>query len=215
MRMAPSHFHMKQKKSRTKITFQLFYFQPDTFWCIHLGCLPFTQTTRPNVVGEWSPTTACEQTLQGGAGKGRRTCNYFSGIWISASKKLMRNADWWRWQQHHSPWHVFLNVCLHLRSFPRCLDWRKSDISVDGELQGNWIWNSNSRDVFASSPSFSRPALSGELAHRLPPEKGNRLRRAQTLHPPPSKPTFSEVFQMECRDPLDFQLECLVMPCKW
>ena len=27
-----------------------------------------------------------------------------------------------------------------------------------GEPQGNWRWNSNSRDVVASSPSFSRPA---------------------------------------------------------
>ena len=30
-------------------------------------------------------------------------------------------------------------------------DWRKSDSSVDGEPQGNWRWNSNSRDVVASS----------------------------------------------------------------
>ena len=35
----------------------------------------------------------------------------------------------------------------------------KSDTSVDGEPQGNWRWNSNSRDVVASSPSFSRPTL--------------------------------------------------------
>ena len=35
-------------------------------------------------------------------------------------------------------------------------DWRKSTCSVDREPQGNWRWNSNSRDVVASSPSFSR-----------------------------------------------------------
>ena len=31
-----------------------------------------------------------------GSGVGRRACNYLlvSGIWLSASKKLMRNADW-------------------------------------------------------------------------------------------------------------------------
>ena len=48
-------------------------------------------------------------------------------------------------------------------------DWRKSDSPVDGEPQGNWRWNSNSRDVVASSPSFSRPAAErpGELAPRL------------------------------------------------
>ena len=54
---------------------------------------------------------------------------------------------------------VFFNVCFHSRSFPLCSEKRKSDTSVDGEPQGNWRWNSNSRDAVASSPSFSRPAL--------------------------------------------------------
>ena len=53
---------------------------------------------------------------------------------------------------------MFFNVCLHLSSFPLRADWRKFDSSVDGEPQGNWRWNSNSRDVVASSPSFSRRA---------------------------------------------------------
>ena len=52
----------------------------------------------------------------------------------------MRNADWWRW------------------SFSLRADWRKSDSSFNREPQGNWSWNSISRDVIASSPSFSRPA---------------------------------------------------------
>ena len=47
---------------------------------------------------------------------------------------------------------------LHQRSFPLRADWRKLDSSVDGEPQEHWRWNSTSRDVFASSPSFSRPA---------------------------------------------------------
>ena len=51
-----------------------------------------------------------------------------------------------------TPWHVFFNVCLHSRSFPLLADWRKSDSSADREQQGNW-WNSNSRDVVASSTS--------------------------------------------------------------
>ena len=54
--------------------------------------------------------------------------------------------------------HVFLNVYLHSGSFPLRADWRKLDGSVDGEPQGNWKYNSNSRDVVASSPSFSRSA---------------------------------------------------------
>ena len=33
----------------------------------------------------------------GGEEKGRRACDYVSGIFISASKKLMRKADWQRW----------------------------------------------------------------------------------------------------------------------
>ena len=56
---------------------------------------------------------------------------------------------------------MFFNVCLHSRSFPLRADWRKSDSSVEGEPQGNWWWNSNSRDLVAtgaSSPSFSGPA---------------------------------------------------------
>ena len=36
-------------------------------------------------------------------------------------------------------------------------DWGKSDSSVDGEPQGIWRWNSNSRDVIPSSPWFFRP----------------------------------------------------------
>ena len=39
-----------------------------------------------------------------------------------------------------------------------CADWWKSDNSVDGESQGKGRWNSNSRDIVASSPSFSYPA---------------------------------------------------------
>ena len=34
-------------------------------------------------------------------------------------------------------WLVFLNVYLHVCSFPLCADWWKSDHSVDGEPQGN------------------------------------------------------------------------------
>ena len=49
----------------------------------------------------------------------------------------------------------FCNVCLHACSSLLRAHWRKSDSSVDGERLGNWRWNSNSRDVVASSPCFS------------------------------------------------------------
>ena len=55
-----------------------------------------------------------------------------------------------------SIFYVFFNVCLHSRSSPLRADWRTSCSSVDGEPQGNWIWNSSSREVVASSFSFSR-----------------------------------------------------------
>ena len=42
--------------------------------------------------------------------------------------------------------------------FPLHADRQKSDSSVDGEPQGNWRRNSNSKDVVVSSTSFSRPA---------------------------------------------------------
>ena len=41
---------------------------------------------------------ACEQALLGvggGKGKEKRACNDVSGIFISASKTSMQNADWW------------------------------------------------------------------------------------------------------------------------
>ena len=40
----------------------------------------------------------------------------------------------------------------------RFADWQESDCSVDGGPKGHWRWNSNFRDVVASSPSVSCPA---------------------------------------------------------
>ena len=48
--------------------------------------------------------------------------------------------------------------CLHSCLFLLRTDWQNSDSSVDGKPLGNWRWNSNSRDVVASCPSFSCPA---------------------------------------------------------
>ena len=56
--------------------------------------------------------------------------------------------------------HVFSNVCLRSRSSPLRADWWKFGRPVDGERPGNWRRNSYSRDVVASSSSFSRPAAS-------------------------------------------------------
>ena len=88
----------------------------------------------------------------GGAGKGRRPCNYVSGIWISASKrrcKMLIGGDDFS-NDVITLGTCFFNVCSHSHSFSLRADWRKSDSSVDGEPQGNWKWNLN----FASSPSL-------------------------------------------------------------
>ena len=95
-----------------------------------------------------------------GAGKGRRACNYVSGIWISASKKSMRNAFWPRWISNEviSPGTSFsMFVYTHTR-FRFALNGGNLTAQSDGELKGNWRWNSNSREIVAISLFFSRPA---------------------------------------------------------
>ena len=52
---------------------------------------------------------------------------------------------------------MFVYICAPF-CFPIWADWRKSDSSVHREPQGNCKWNSNSRDIVASSPSFPCPA---------------------------------------------------------
>ena len=58
---------------------------------------------------------------------------------------------------------ITLGTCfskfVYIRALPLRADWWKSDSWVHREAQGNWRWNSNSRDVVASSPSFSRPIV--------------------------------------------------------
>ena len=85
----------------------------------------------------------------GGVGKGKGTCNFSSGIWISASKS---------WQEmligkddisndvvilgECVSIFVYICACLHFALIGKNLT-----AHVYGELQGNWIWNSNSRDI--------------------------------------------------------------------
>ena len=69
----------------------------------------------------------------------------------------------------------FFNVCLHLRSFLLHANWQKSDSSVNRELQGNWRWNSNSRDFVASSPPFPPPPPPPSTLPECPRECSRRL----------------------------------------
>ena len=49
--------------------------------------------------------------------------------------------------------------CEYLHSFEKvdAKCWLAEMTLVDGQPQGNWRWNSNSRDIVASSPFFSSP----------------------------------------------------------
>ena len=105
---------------------------------------------------------ACEQAhraLWRRVGKGRSTCNYVSLIWISASKKSMQNAD--LRSDDVSNDIITLGMCFSLFVY---ICARFCFVLIGGNLttqsmgrHGNWRWNSNSRDVVGSSPSFSRP----------------------------------------------------------
>ena len=113
---------------------------------------------------------ACEQVLQGilTAG-GKRKESLQLGLWnlnICIEKFNVIGRDDIGSDVIYL-WLVFFNVCLHSRSFPLRADWWKSDCSVDGEPQGNWRWNSNSRDVIASTPSLSHPTTKSALESSL------------------------------------------------
>ena len=112
---------------------------------------------------------ACQQALRGTLMAGREKegelANYVSGIWISASKKPMQNADWRRWRKwwRHYPWpcfHMFFNVFFTF-AFVSALRWlaeiwQLSWRGVTGELEAEFKFPETLQ--VASFPSFSRPA---------------------------------------------------------
>ena len=114
------------------------------------------------------------------AGKGRRACNYVSGIpeylpWKNWCETLIGGDDISTSVMMSLPLACAFQ-CLFTFALASTLCWLveiwqrwKSGSSVDREPQGNWRWSSNSRDVVVSSPSFSHPTarVSQELPHRL------------------------------------------------
>ena len=86
-------------------------------------------------------------------GKGRRACNYVSKIWISASKKSMRNADW---RSDITNDVITLGKCfsmfVYIRArFPFALIDGNLTVQSTGSHRGYWRWSLHPRDVVASS----------------------------------------------------------------
>ena len=137
----------------------MFFCRPKWRICVPFHILQPVNSLFFRTVSQWASSLG---RSGGEAGKGRRACNYVSEIWTSLHREsrcemLIEGND----IRNDvitigACFHVFFNVCLHWRSFPLGADWPKSDSSVNGEPQGNWRWNSNSRDIVTSSPSFSR-----------------------------------------------------------
>ena len=97
---------------------------------------------------------ACKQALRGDLVVGREKEGELATTFLKF-EYLHRNSQCEMLIGRYDISKTFFNSC----SFPLCADWQQSDSSFDGEPQGNWGWNSNSRDVVAiNSPSFSRPA---------------------------------------------------------
>ena len=59
--------------------------------------LPFSFSLSLSPWRTWFSSKLSGVLWRWGGGKGKRACKYVSGIWISASKKSMRNVDWRRW----------------------------------------------------------------------------------------------------------------------
>ena len=93
--------------------------------------------------GVTPPKLACEQALRGALVEGREK----EGELANTSLEF----EYWHQKSRYKRligrdncFSMF--VCIRA-PFPLLADWRKSDSSVDGEPQGNWRRNSNSRDV--------------------------------------------------------------------
>ena len=82
---------------------------------------------------------------------------------------------------------------------------RNLTAQLAGSPQGNWRWNSNSIDWDVW------PERHGELACRLPLQKTEHKHCIASNHPP----HFLKLPKCNVMIHLIFQLEFLVMPCKW
>jgi len=101
---------------------------------------------------------ACEQSLPGTLTAGREKER--EHVTMSLKFEYLHQKSWCKMLiggEDISDDVITLGKCFSMFVYIHA-DWREFDSSVNGEPQGNWRWNWNSRDVVASSPSFSRPA---------------------------------------------------------
>ena len=112
---------------------------------------------------------ACQQALRGTLMAGREKegelTNYVSGIWISASKKPMQNADWRRWRKwwRHYPWRVLSRVFQCFRYIRVRFHFALIGGNLTAQLTGSHRGIGGRIQIpetlqVASFPSFSRPA---------------------------------------------------------
>ena len=131
-----------------------------------------TQTTLRGMGPQVTQALACKQALRGALAAGREkegelatTSREFEYLHQKCEMLIGGDNISNDVITHGACFDMFFKVCLHLHSLPLRADWRKSYSSVDREPQGNWRRNSNSRDVVASSPSFSRPAARAPMIY--------------------------------------------------
>ena len=108
-------------------------------------------------------TIACKQAYRGAlAAEWEKEESLQPRLWNLNICIEKVDAKWWLAEMTlvmtSSPLTRVLQCLLTFALVPLGADRRKSDSSVDREPQENWRWNSNSRDVVASSAFFSRPA---------------------------------------------------------
>ena len=130
------------------------------------NCTTFVYLLRQKIIYSLSPSNrACEQALRGALAAGREKEGELATTSLkfeylhrkSRCKKLIGGDDISNDVITSAAFLARVFQCLFTFAHIRA-DWRKSNSSVDGEPQGNWRRNSNSRNVVASSPSFSCPA---------------------------------------------------------
>ena len=100
-----------------------------------------------------------------GVGKGRRACSYVSGIWIVPPIPLLLPVDWaFRFPPISMKRHQ-----VRMRTLKNTWKIITNVISANQHFASTWCRYSNSRNIVASSPSFSLPLVKRprELARRL------------------------------------------------